>query len=116
MPEFQYKGKLYYNPVEFLMDKIGGAWKMPVLWRLREKTLRYSQIKKTLPHISDKMLSKTLRDLEADGFVTREIFPVIPPKTEYTITKRGSKVIPAINTLRKLGFSLMKEEGIEESK
>jgi DNA-binding HxlR family transcriptional regulator len=116
MPDFEYKGKVYYNPVEFSLDWIGGAWKMPVLWRLREKTLRYSEIKKTLPHISDKMLSQTLRELEENHLVNREIFPVIPPKTEYTLTARGKKVIPIIDQLRQFGLDCMKEVGIDTSK
>ncbi|MFN8842409.1 MAG: winged helix-turn-helix transcriptional regulator, partial [Chryseotalea sp.] len=46
MPDFIYDKKIYYNPVEFAMDRIGGTWKMPILWRLRDKTLRYSDLKK----------------------------------------------------------------------
>lgn len=49
MPDFIYNNKLYYNPVEFVMDRIGGTWKMPILWRLRNQTLRYSEIKKQCP-------------------------------------------------------------------
>jgi hypothetical protein len=52
MPEFVYNKKLYYNPVEFVMDRIGGTWKMPLLWRLREKTTRYGELKKSLPKVS----------------------------------------------------------------
>ena len=113
MPDFTYKGKLYFNPVEFALDWIGGSWKMPILWRLREKTLRYSEIKKTLPHISDKMLSASLRDLEANGLVHREVFAVVPPKTEYKLTDLGLKTIPVIQVLREFGLELMKHEGIE---
>ncbi|TGL59325.1 transcriptional regulator [Leptospira ognonensis] len=112
MPEFKYKGKLYYNPVEFVLDWIGGAWKMPILWRLREKTLRYSEIKKTLNHISDKMLAQSLRDLEENGLVTRKVYAVVPPKTEYTLTELGRKTIPVISNLRDLGITLMKTSGV----
>ena len=73
MPDFIYDKKIYYNPVEFALDRIGGTWKMPVLWRLREKTLRYGELKQQLPHISDKMLSGVLRSLEAEGFITRKV-------------------------------------------
>ncbi len=112
MPEFKYQGKLYYNPVEFVLDWIGGAWKMPILWRLREKTLRYSEIKKTLNHISDKMLAQSLRDLEENGLVTRKVYAVVPPKTEYTLTELGRKTIPVISNLRDLGITLMKTSGV----
>ncbi|WCL47790.1 winged helix-turn-helix transcriptional regulator [Leptospira sp. GIMC2001] len=113
MPDFLYKGKTYYNPVEFVLDWIGGAWKMPVLWRVREKTLRYSEIKKTLPHISDRMLSITLRELEQVGLLHRKVYAVVPPKTEYSLTELGKKSIPVIDVLREFGIFLMKSEGIE---
>lgn len=112
MPDFIYDKKVYYNPVEFAMDRIGGTWKMPILWRLREKSLRYSDLKKDLPHITHKMLSSVLRALEKEGFVTRKVYPVVPPKVEYTITKRGQKAIPIITTIRKYGTELMAEFGV----
>lgn len=114
MPDFIYDKKLYYNPVEFAMDRVGGTWKMPLLWRLREKTLRYGELKKELPHITHKMLSSVLRELEAEGFVTRKVYPVVPPKVEYTITARGKRVIPVIEIIRTLGTTLMKEFGVKE--
>jgi DNA-binding HxlR family transcriptional regulator len=112
MPDFIYDKKIYYNPVEFAMDRIGGTWKMPILWRLRDKTLRYSDLKKDLPHITHKMLSSVLRSLENEGFVTRKVYAVVPPKVEYTITSRGLKAIPVIEIIRKYGTELMKELGV----
>ena len=114
MPDFIYDKKIYYNPVEFAMDRIGGTWKMPILWRLRDKTLRYSDLKKDLPHITHKMLSSVLRSLENEGFVTRKVYAVVPPKVEYTITNRGLKAIPVIEVIRKYGTELMKELGVKE--
>lgn len=114
MPDFVYDKKVYYNPVEFAMDRIGGTWKMPILWRLRDKTLRYSDLKKDLPHITHKMLSSVLRDLEREGFVTRKVYAVVPPKVEYTITRRGLKAVPVIETIRRYGAELMKEMGAKE--
>lgn len=113
MPEFLYKDKLYYNPVEFVMDRIGGTWKMPILWRLKGRVLRYSELKKDIPHISDKMLTSQLRQLEAEGFIHREVYPVVPPKVEYSITMKGKTTIPIIETIRNYGIELMKAEGIE---
>ncbi|NBP68950.1 MAG: transcriptional regulator [Cytophagia bacterium] len=114
MPDFIYDNKIYYNPVEFAMDRIGGTWKMPILWRLRDKTLRYGELKKDLPHITHKMLSSVLRSLEAEGFITREVYAVVPPKVEYTITRRGLKAIPVIEVIRKYGSDLMKDFGVKE--
>lgn len=113
MPEFLYKDKLYYNPVEFVMDRIGGTWKMPILWRLKDRVMRYSELKKDIPHISDKMLTSQLRQLEAEGFIHREVYPVVPPKVEYSITDKGKTTIPIIETIRNYGIEMMKTEGIK---
>lgn len=116
MPEFLYKNKLYYNPVEFAMDRIGGTWKMPILWRLKDKVMRYGELKKDIPHITHKMLTSQLRELEEEGFINREVFPVVPPKVEYSITKRGQKAIVIVDAIRNYGLELMKEFGVEHSK
>lgn len=113
MPDFIHNGKVYYNPVEFALDQIGNAWKMPILWRLNNKVLRYSELKKDIPHISDKMLSQQLRQLERDGFINRKVYPVIPPKTEYSLTELGELTIPTIETIRYFGIVLMNKNGID---
>lgn len=114
MPDIIYKGKVYYNPVEFAMDRIGGTWKMPILWRLKERVWRYGELRKDIPHISDKMLTTQLRELEADGFIERKVYPVVPPKTEYSLTEKGQAAIPLIIQIREYGLKLMKDEGIME--
>lgn len=114
MPEFLFNGKLYYNPVEFAMDRIGGTWKMPILWRLKDNTMRYGELMKSMPRVTHKMLTNALRDLEADGFIHREVYPVIPPKVEYSLTERGHHAIHIIDTIREYGKSLMQEFGVVE--
>ena len=116
MPDFLYQGRLYYNPVEFALDHIGGTWKMPILWRLNQQVMRYGELKKQLPHISHKMLTTQLRELEEYAFVHREVYPVVPPKVEYSITDRGRRVIPIIEVIRQFGKELMEEAGVEEGK
>ncbi len=115
MPEFIFHNKLYYNSVEFVMDRIGGTWKMPILWRLRDKTMRYGELKKTMPKVTHKMLTSSLRELEEDGFIHREVYAVVPPKVEYSLTIRGKNTIPVIGDLRQYGFKLMQEYGIDVS-
>lgn len=114
MPDFKYKNKLYYNPVELAMDCIGGTWKMPILWRLKDKTLRYSELKRGLKRVSDKMLSSQLRELEEGGFITRKVYAAVPPKVEYSITKRGKKATKLIEKIKIYGLGLMKELGISD--
>lgn len=115
MPEFLFNNKLYYNPVEFAMDRIGGTWKMPILWRLRDKIMRYGELKKDIPHITHKMLTSQLRELENEGFITRTVYPVVPPKVEYAITPRGQRAVTVIDIIRNYGIELMGEFGIETS-
>ena len=116
MPEFLYNKKLYYNPVEFAMDRIGGTWKMPILWRLKDRVMRYSELKKDIPRITHKMLTSQLRQLEEEGFIHRKVYPVVPPKVEYSITDKGKTAIPIINAIREYGLQLMEEAGIGENK
>lgn len=114
MPDFHYKGKTYYNPVEFAIDRIGGTWKMPILWRLKnDQVLRYSELKKSIPHISDKMLASQLKELEEDGLICREVFAEVPPRTEYSISEKGKMAVPIIETIRNFGLDLMRIEGVE---
>lgn len=113
MPEFKHRGKLYYNPVEFAMDHIGGTWKMPILYRLRDQVMRFSELKRSMPKITDKMLTTQLRELEEYGYVNRKVYPVVPPKVEYSITERGMRSIKVIDCIREYGLELMREEGIE---
>lgn len=113
MPDVTVNNQTFYNPVDFVLKKIGGTWKIPVLWRLRKKVFRYTELQKDIPHISQKMLTQTLRELEADGFITKKTFATVPPHTEYTLTEEGTKAIGIIELLRNYGLELMKNEGID---
>ena len=95
------------------MHQIGGTWKMPILWRLNKQLMRYSELKKYLPHISHKMLTTQLRELEQNGFVSRTVYAVVPPKVEYALTEKGRRAIPIIETIRQYGMDLMREAGID---
>lgn len=116
MPDFKYNNKVYYNPVEFALDRIGGTWKMPILWRLKDKVMRYGDLKKSLPKVSDKMLSEKLRELEEEGFIHRKVFAQVPPRVEYSITDRGQRSVEIIDLLRNYGLDLMKEFKIDQKK
>ncbi len=113
MPDFLKDRKRYYTPVEYVFDKIGGLYKMPILWRVKDKAWRFSELKKSINRVSDRMLSKALKELVADGFIDKEIIPEVPVKTIYTITEKGQRSIDVINTLRNYGFELMKADGID---
>jgi DNA-binding HxlR family transcriptional regulator len=114
MPDFTYHGKIYYNPVQLVMEQIGGTWKAPILWRLKDHIMRYGELRKDIPHISDKMLTTQLRELESDGYISRKVYAVVPPKTEYTLTKKGKDVMKLITTIRNYGLKMIEEEGLKK--
>jgi len=103
MPEINFKGKKYNNPVELSLNIIGGKWKIPIIWNLKEGSQRYGELRKSLPKITHKMLTQQLRELEADEIITRKVYPVIPPKVEYSLTLLGKSIIPVIDLLSEWG-------------
>lgn len=110
MPDFKYNGKVYYNPVQLVMEQIGGTWKAPILWRLNNHVMRYNELRKDIPHISDKMLTTQLRELEADGYIQRKVYAVVPPKTEYSLTEKGQDIMKLIAEIRNYGLKMMDEK------
>ena len=106
----------FYNPVDYVLQLIGGTWKVPVLWRLRKKSLRYSELEKDIPHISQKMLTKALKELEASGLVSKTVYAEVPPRVQYSLTDKGSSLMPLIESIRNTGLRLMKEDGIDYEK
>lgn len=109
MPKFEFRGKNYNNPVELALEVIAGRWKMPILWRLKDRKWRYSELKKSIGKVTHKMLSEQLKEMERDGLIKRKSFPVVPPRVEYSLTKKGKSVIPIINKLREWGIKFRNE-------
>ena len=114
MPRFSKDGQTFNNPVEYALRKIGGKWKMPILWRLRENKKRYGELKSSLEHVTHKMLSTQLKELEKDGLVKRIVHEVVPPKVEYELTKLGKSSIVVVESLRTWGLMLMKNDNVKE--
>nr|WP_199156747.1 helix-turn-helix domain-containing protein [Pedobacter sp. ASV2] len=108
MENFIYNKRIYYSPIEFAMAHIGGTWKILILLNLRNGPLRYADLKKSIPNISDKMLYTQLRDLEEKGMVTRQAFIEKPPRVEYQMTIVAEKVVPILDQLTEYGKFLMK--------
>ena len=93
----------YNCPVEATIQLIGGKYKAVILWHLMGKTLRYSELHKRMPKATDKMLAQQLREPEKDGLIKRKVYPVIPPKTEYSLTDFGKSLTPILDELCKWG-------------
>lgn len=90
---------VYSCTLTLAMDLVGGKWKMVILWHLRNGTLRFSELRRLLPGITQKMLTQQVRELEDFGIISRTVYPVVPPKVEYKLTAEGQKVIPALDML-----------------
>lgn len=93
----------YDCPVEAAVDVIGGKYKVIIIWNLIDKTLRYCELRRAIPKATPKMLSQQLKELESDGIINRILYPVVPPKTEYSLTEMGETLAPIISELCKWG-------------
>ncbi|MBS8259367.1 transcriptional regulator [Roseibium polysiphoniae] len=89
--------------VEATLSLIDGKWKGVVLYHLLDSTLRFNEIRKKLPSVTQRMLTNQLRSLETDGLIERKVYPVIPPKVEYSLTERGRSLEPVIMALKNWG-------------
>jgi DNA-binding HxlR family transcriptional regulator len=106
-------GDMYFScHVERASNLIHGKWKILILYRLSiHDNMRYNALKKILGTVSEKMLIQQLKELESDGLVIKTVYPVSPPKVEYSLTKSGKAVIPVITALRNWGCFLKHDKG-----
>ena len=86
-------------PVEATIQLIGGKYKSIILWHLMNKTLRYSELHKLVHKATDKILTQQLRELEKDKLINRTVYPVVPPRTEYSLTEFGKSLKPILDAL-----------------
>lgn len=91
-------------PIEAALEAIGGKWKGVILFHLQSGTKRFNELKKLIPGITQRMLTKQLRELEIDQIVLRKIFPEVPPKVEYSLTDFGQTLTPILTTLQEWGI------------
>jgi DNA-binding HxlR family transcriptional regulator len=102
-------------PVEATLTYLDGKWKGVILFHLMDKTLRFNELRRHLPAITQRMLTKQLRELEHSGLVSRTVYPVVPPRVEYALTPLGSTLKPVIRALAAWGdeFVFCSPEGRE---
>ena len=96
---FKVGNKEYLCQMELTLDLIGGKWKSLILWHLSKGTLRFGEIKSSLPKVTQKMLTQQLRELEKDGFIIRKVYPEVPPKVEYSLSDLGRSLVPILQSL-----------------
>jgi DNA-binding HxlR family transcriptional regulator len=108
---FNIQGEIYHCAMDVAMSYVGGKWKTVVLWYLRNKTLRFGELKKQIPQITEKMLSLQLKALEEDGLVQREVFAEVPLRVEYSLTEFGKTLVPMLEAIAQWGRALGEKEG-----
>lgn len=100
-------------PVEATLDLIGGKYKALILWHLSEGKLRFSELRSRIKKATPKMLTQQLRELENQALIHREVFPVIPPKVEYSLTETGKSLMPILVAMRDWGTSYLRGKDLE---
>jgi len=96
-------------PVEAALEAISGKWKGLILFHLQNDTRRFSELRKLIPDITQRMLTKQLRELEADKIIKRKIYPEIPPKVEYSMTDFGLTLKPVLKSLHVWGIKYIEK-------
>ncbi len=97
-------------PMVLIQDMISGKWKILILWYLSYSTLRFSDIQRKLPNVAQKVLSRQLKSLEEDNLVHKEVYPVVPPKVEYSLTDVGYKLLPILEMMHKFGAEYLEND------
>ena len=107
--EQRMKNQDFFCEKELTMAVISGKYKVVIIWHVgHEGPLRYGEIYKLFPGISDRILTKQLRELESDGIVGRKVYPVVPPKVEYHLTELGGTLLPIVDEIWHWGKENMK--------
>lgn len=87
----------------YTLDLIGGRWKPSILWRLAYGAMRYSDLRRSMPAVSERILILQLRELESAGLISRKVYPEVPPRVEYQLTDMGKSLEPVLNVLTAWG-------------
>ncbi len=99
--------------VEATVAVLGGKYKAIIIWHLNDAgVLRYSEIQRSVPHATPKMLAQQLKELEEDGIINRKVYPVVPPRSEYTLTDYGRTLVPIVLAMSDWGDDFFARNGI----
>lgn len=98
-------------PIDLTMDLISGRWSMWVLWTLQDGPLRFGELKRRIPGITEKMLIQQLKKFKEFNIVNRTVFMQVPPKVEYTLTQKGQSLKPVMQLIRQWGEEYLDFKG-----
>lgn len=102
--------KIENCPVSATLELIGGKYKALILWHLADGKLRFSELSKAITNATPKMLTQQLRELESQELIHREVYPIIPPKVEYSLTETGRSLMPILTAMRDWGAQYMRSK------
>lgn len=104
----------YICGIDAAMDVLSGKWKGLILWELEAHGIRrFAELRRGLPGVSEKMLTQHLREMEADGLIHREVYPVVPPRVEYSLTEHGVSLNAALEALGEWGAGRIARDGLD---
>lgn len=107
MSDIKYNNKWFKSGLELLNEVLYGKWKFIIIWNLIDKPLRFSDLRKNIPSITDRMLSLQLKELEEENFIERIVVEGNPPKIDYKLTKKALEMVPALTALENYGRALV---------
>lgn len=99
--------------LEATLGLIDGKWKIVILYKLLQQTLRFNEIRRRIPAVTQRMLTAQLRELEADGLIVRTVYPEVPPRVEYRLSERGRSLEPVLMALKSWGDAHLSSPGAE---
>ncbi len=94
------------------MNLIGSKWKVLLIERLSTGTMRYGELRRLLPDVSEKVLINELRELVAHGLLARQSYPKVPPRVEYSLTEKGRQVLPVVDSIKTFGLQYLSDEAV----
>jgi DNA-binding HxlR family transcriptional regulator len=100
-------------PVEATLEVIGGKWKGVLLYHLLERTLRFGELRRCVPGITQRMLTQQLRELESDGLINRKVYAQVPPRVDYSTTEFGRTIAPIVKQMREWGLAYLEKSDAE---
>ena len=107
--------KMNSCPVSATLELIGGKYKALILWHLAGETMRFSQLSKKISGATPKMLTQQLREMETQDLITRRVYPVVPPKVEYSLTALGKSLLPVLISMRDWGAEYLRSKNINSN-